>query len=203
MYKRLIIVILFIFLFINNNFVYSKIENPVEVLRGINKDVLNIVNNNVSLNDNELNEVLGNYIISFIDFNEMCLLIIGKGTWKEIPINKQNDFINEFKKLVIKTYSTTLNKYIKSNVVFFENKNDDKIKYERKIQIFSEIEHFNGGKNLHVDYRLIFHKNSWKLYDLIIEGVSILKGFQAQFSNDVKKNGIDYVINKIRQHNNE
>ena len=195
---------LFIFLlFININFLFSDVKNPVDVLKNINKDILTIVDKNINLVDEKLNELLGEYIIPYINFDEMCLFIVGKGIWKNLSIDKKNDFIYEFKKLVIKTYSTTLNKYIRSKVIFFENKNFDNqnVQYGRKIQISSEIETIEKGKNLHVDYRMIFYKDSWKLYDLIIEGISILKGFQAQFGNDIKKNGIDFVINRMKQHN--
>ena len=202
MYKLFFKFLIFV-LFLNFNFSYSMVENPVDVLKNINKNILNIIDNNVDLSEDKLNEVLGNYIISHINFNEMCLWIVGKSLWNSISVNKQNDFIFEFQKLVIKTYSTTLNKYIRSNVIFFPHKNFnvENIKNERKIQISSEIESVENGRNLRVDYRLIFFKESWQLYDLIIEGVSVLKGFQAQFSNDIKRNGIDFVINKIKQHN--
>ena len=200
---RFIFKFLIIVLFFNCSFSYSLSENPVDCLRNINRNILSIMENNIHLSEDKLNEVVGSYIISHINFNEMCLWIVGKSLWRSISIDKQNDFINEFKKLVLKTYSITLNKYIKYNVIFFPNNNFDikNIKQNCKIQISSEIEILEGGKNLHVDYRLIFIKNSWQLYDLIIEGVSILKGFQAQFSNDIKKNGIDFIINKIKQHN--
>lgn len=199
---KLILKIFFIILFISFNFSYAKVENPIDFLKNINKDILLIVDKNSHLNENKLNEVLGNYIVSHINFNEMCIWIVGKDMWNISPIVKKDEFINEFKRLVIRTYSTTLSRYVKSKVTFFSNNFLSKdVKHEYRVQISSEIEPLDIGRNLHVDYRLIYNEHSWQLYDLIIEGVSILKGFRAQFGNDAKKYGIDYVINKIKQHN--
>lgn len=195
--------LLFIFFFILLNFCYANTKTPIDILKNINEDILVIVDKNSDLDVDKLNEVLGDYIVSYINFNEMCSWIVGKNIWKNVPCDKKDEFIKEFQKLVIRTYSATLSKYIKSKVVFFSNEKFDQkfFKEDSKVQVSSEIELIENGKILKVDYRFIFSHDVWLLYDLIIEGVSILKGFQAQFSGDVKKNGIEFVINRIKKHN--
>ncbi len=51
--------------------------------------------------------------------------------------------------------------------------------------------------NIRVDYRLIKQNNKWYVYDIIIEGVSILQGFQAQFSNEIRQKGLDAVTAQL------
>jgi len=46
-------------------------------------------------------------------------------------------------------------------------------------------------------------KGSWKVYDITIEGVSLLKGFKSQFSQDIQQGGLDPVIHKMKEHNNK
>ena len=71
----------------------------------------------------------------------------------------------------------------------------------KRIQISSKI-HKSNGQLIQVEYRLIADENGdWKVYDLIIEGISILKGFQAQFSNQIRQNGLRSVTEQIKQHN--
>ena len=55
--------------------------------------------------------------------------------------------------------------------------------------------------NLSVDYRLVSKENTWKVYDVIIEGVSILNGFRAQFGDYIRQHGLVAVTEKIKQHN--
>ena len=90
-----------------------------------------------------------------------------------------------------------------------KNYTEEKIEFQnyagnlnnKRIQIKSTIIR-PGKENISVDYRLIAtSEGSWKVYDLIIEGVSILQGFRAQFGDDVKMHGINFVINKIKEHN--
>ena len=72
---------------------------------------------------------------------------------------------------------------------------------QKRIQISSEV-HQLSGKNISVDYRLVLKNDYWLIYDLIVDGISFLKGFQIQFSDDIKKEGLNFVINKMKNSKN-
>ncbi len=55
--------------------------------------------------------------------------------------------------------------------------------------------------DIRISYRLIKSDNEWRVYDIIIEGVSLMQGYRAQFAEEVKNGGVAAVIQKIRTKN--
>ncbi len=75
---------------------------------------------------------------------------------------------------------------------------------KERIQVSSTMIRQTTKKDtIRLDYRLIKKDNKWYVYDIIIEGVSILQGFQAQFSNLIRQKGLPTVITQIQEHNRE
>ena len=112
-------------------------------------------------------------------------------------VTVRNEFISAFKVLVVRTYATALNSYSNETVDFAPQKIDTS---KNRIQVTSWIKRLNKD-NIRLDYRLIKHGDGWLVYDIIIEGVSIIQGFQAQFSEKIKQQGLDSVIAEIKTHN--
>ena len=147
----------------------------------------------------EIYKIVDNFILPNVDFDEMCKWIAGRGNWSKAIDSERNEFIHELKKLLTKTYSSTLSNYSEEKIEFQNYKGDLGAK---RIQVKSTVVRPNKD-NLSVDYRLIATEDSWKVYDLIIEGVSILQGFRAQFSDDIRMHGLKMVSAKIKNHNEQ
>ena len=98
--------------------------------------------------------------------------------------------------MVVRTYATALNNY-SNEIVEFPPQSIDTAK--SRVQVSSIIK--RNKENISVKYRLIKHGNDWLVYDIIVEGVSILQGFQAQFSQEIRQKGLDKVIAQIKEHN--
>lgn len=136
----------------------------------------------------------------YIDFNEIALWVAGKNIWKDATQEQKKKFIKELKHLLLKTYSKTIYHYVDSDVEFITNKTS-KInnEYENRIQISSIMK--KNNKNITITYRLIKNKDSWLVFDVIIEGISILKSLKTQYSEIIRKNGIDIAIKKFIEAN--
>lgn len=196
---------LFVIFFSFSSFVFSKINDPIVDLNKITNETLIKLNNCSSavLEDNKFieNVILEN-ILPYVDFDEMSLWIVGKKIWFNSSDIEKDNFINEFKNLIINVYINTLKEYIGGVVVFFpNNKFSGSKSIQKRIQISSEV-HQLSGKNISVDYRLVLKNDYWLIYDLIVDGISFLKGFQIQFSDDIKKEGLNFVINKMKNSKN-
>jgi len=175
-------------------------KDPVQFLHSITDQVLTNLKSSHDAHKsiNEIHKIVNNFIMPNVDFDEMCQWIAGRAVWAKSSESQRENFIKELKQLLIKTYATTLNNYTEEKIEFQHYSGDLSIK---RIQIKSTVVRPNK-ENLAVDYRLVAKEDSWKVYDLIIEGVSILQGFRAQFSDDIRQNGIVSVTNKIKEHNN-
>ena len=208
MNKKIIKVILFISMLINS-LLASAIsggkeqqdnvnkKDPVQFLHSITDQVLTELKNNKDKNNKHVDKVVNNLILPNVDFDEMCQWIAGRGTWIKASDSERSDFTKELKQLLTRTYASTLNNYSDEKIEFQNYGGDTKSK---RIQIKSMVVR-PDKENLSVDYRLIAVDDSWKVYDLIIEGVSILQGFRTQFSDDIRMHGLKSVSEKIKNHN--
>jgi phospholipid transport system substrate-binding protein len=58
-----------------------------------------------------------------------------------------------------------------------------------------------GGQPVQVDYSLVKGENGWKVYDIIIESVSLVTNYRSQFSNEIRQNGLDSLNTKLADKN--
>ena len=142
-----------------------------------------------------LYSILERTVIPHMDFNEMALWIAGKSAWRGASQGQRNQFIKEFKTLVLMTYSHFLLGVSDDKLTFKPTRNSN----GKRLQVSGTITRSNG-EVIDIDYRLV-NVGQWKIYDVVVQGVSLLKGFQAQFSDKIRRNGLVSVINEIEAHN--
>ncbi len=175
-------------------------SDPVKMMQSLTTNVENEIKKNRTKIDRDpkaIYRVVDQVVLPHVDFVEMAKWIAGKSAWGAASVVDQEAFIKEFKILVVSTYATTLNKYSDEKIEFLPM---HKSASSTRVQISSKI-HRTNKADVSVDYRLIAGEDDWKLYDIIIEGVSLLQGFQAQFSEQIHNAGLKSVIQKIKLHN--
>merc|ERR1711976_577775 len=196
--------------FIINSEVISKGEkvsfnqDPVLMLQEITDNVVNTLNvNEEFINDNssknmnkQVYGVINQYIIPNIDLIEMSRWIMGKIVWQKSTKEEKNKFINAFKYLLIGHYYITLNDYKKHELKFLPIKEKDLFN-KKHIIVNSTINNKITNKTLYIDYRLINKNGKWKVYDIVVEGVSLLKAYQSQLKNQIRKYGLKKVTEDI------
>ena len=176
-------------------------SDPIVFLDQITNQVLQEIGKNkedIESNNAKLFEIVDDIVLPHVDFIEMSKWVAGRTAWGQESRTIKESFVKEFKILVVNTYATALNKYTNERIEFKPIKNTNK----KRIQVQSKIIR-QEKDDVFVDYRLIAHDNTWKVYDVIIEGISILQGFRSQFNNDISKHGLEFVTQKIRNHHNE
>lgn len=178
----------------------TQMEDPVKMLKGITDDVLKALRSNskaIDAQPHKIYDVADKYILPYVDFNEMSVWVAGRTVWAKASDQSKNNFIDQFKILVVRTYATALRSYTNETVYFPPQKVD---MTKDRIQITSTVVR-TSKQNINLNYRLVKHDNTWLVYDIIIEGVSILQGFQAQFTNEIRQKGLDSVVAQIKEHN--
>mgnify|MGYP001077288658 CR=1 FL=1 len=177
-------------------------QEPVAMLKGVTDSVLAQLRSHQGELKSHPDRIYGiaeHLIIPHVDFVEMGRWIAGRNAWKKASESDQAAFIAAFKTLVVRTYATSLLQYTNQTVEFIPLKSTEG---KERLQVTSYV---NGGDRgqIKMDYRLIKQADNWLVYDIIIEGVSLLKGYQAQFSEDVRQQGLNYVTRKIKSHNTQ
>ncbi|MEN8261743.1 MAG: ABC transporter substrate-binding protein, partial [Pseudomonadota bacterium] len=132
-----------------------------------------------------------------VDFNRVSALVLGKN-WKKASGDQKARFKKEFKALLIRTYAAAFTEYAswKIRYIPLRMRPDDK-----KVVVKTEILQ-PGARPVAVNYRMINKKGDWKVYDIIIEGISLVTNYRTTFKNEVAKSGsLDSVIERLADRN--
>jgi len=140
-----------------------------------------------------LKDKMNDLVIPKLDIVFMSKLILGKKTWVSSSDNQKKQFQNAFKGLMVRTYMKSLSAFDGEKIKFLpytpgKRANIAKVK---SIYLLSEGE-------LPVNYRLIANDSKeWKVFDIIIDGVSLLKNYRSDFRDHIDTHGIDSLISNL------
>lgn len=176
-------------------------EPPESMLNRVTGEMIQSLRANdqaLRRNPQKIYEIINHILVPYVDWTTMSKWVLGRNAWSQATESQRDTFAKEFKNLIIRTYASTLRAYNNQEIEYLPIRGG----YEGKtrIQVDSYIRE-NGKESIKVTYRLIYSGNTWKVYDIIIEGVSLLKGFQAQFESEIQQQGLPALIDRLRQHN--
>ena len=135
-------------------------------------------------------------ILPNFNFDRVCRMVLGKN-WTRASKEQQEAFQHEFRSLMLRTYATALSKYRNQTIEYKPLRaqpSDTDVTV--KTQILQP-----GGQPIGVDYSLEKTADSWKVYDIVIEGVSLVTNYRGQFSNEIRQSGMDGLIQKLAEKN--
>ena len=127
------------------------------------------------------------------DFQEMSKRILGK-TWNEITPEEQGRFTREMIKLLENIYVGKLESYSGQQIEFL----DERVK-DRRAQVSTTID--NNGVKVPVHYILNLTDSRWMVYDINIEGVSLVSNYREQFKAILRKDKFAGLIKAIEEKN--
>ena len=174
-------------------------DSPDELVKKTAEDVLAIVKTDKDIQAGDQNKIFAlaeEKILPNFDFDRVSRLVLGKNWTKATPEQKAA-FQSEFRTLLLRTYATALSKYKNQTIEYKPFRmTDDANTATVKTQILQP-----GGQPVAVDYTLAKEQNVWKVYDIVIEGVSLVTNYRGQFSQEVRQNGLDSLIKKLTDKN--
>ncbi|MCX7186444.1 MAG: ABC transporter substrate-binding protein [Methylophilales bacterium] len=162
-------------------------------------EVLTIIKNDKEIqagNKQQLYALVEAKILPNFDFDRVCRMVLGK-SWRSATPEQQAIFQKEFRSLLLRTYASALGKY-KDQVIEYKplRMEVDAKNASVKTQILQP-----GGQPVAVDYDLIKSEHGWKVYDIVIESVSLVTNYRSQFSNEIRLNGLDSLNKKLEEKN--
>ncbi|MBW8330051.1 MAG: ABC transporter substrate-binding protein [Thiobacillus sp.] len=171
-------------------------DTPPDVLaRTTTQDVLTILKQDKELQNGNMAKVyqlVEAKILPNFDFNRMTQLALGKHWPRATPKQKQA-LVSEFRNLLVRTYSGSLTAFTNQTVEFkpLALKPGD-----TDVTVRSEIRQ-PGGQPIPINYSMYKTAFGWKVYDVTIDGVSLVTNYRASFSNNIRQNGIDGLIKAL------
>jgi phospholipid transport system substrate-binding protein len=132
-----------------------------------------------------------------VDFDRVSMLILGK-FWKTATPEQQVRFKKEFRSLLVRTYTTAFTEYANWHIRYLPLKLEEG---DTKAMVRTEILQ-SGAPPVAINYRMVNLKNAWKVYDVLIEGISLIQNYRTSFTNEVARTGsLDQLITELAQRN--
>jgi len=138
----------------------------------------------------EINAFVEQVINPHMDFNKISSLVVGK-YWRKATAEEKKRFIQEFKTLLIRTYSRAFIDFDEWSIRFLPlnmEKAVKKVKNTQAVVVKTEILQ-PGKRPFSINYRMWMVDGEWKVYDILIEGISLVKNYRTSIGSRVKKPG--------------
>ena len=139
-------------------------------------------------------------VLLHFDFRRMSQWVLGR-FWKEATPEQRDRFTSEFRDLLVGTYSQALLNYNDQKIVYLpvQRKPDD-----TEVTVKTEVKQNGGKTNIPIHYS--FYKNkdgAWKVYDIAIEGVSLVTNYRSVYATKIREKGMDVLIKEISDNNKQ
>ncbi len=171
-------------------------DTPPDVLaRSTTQEVIAILKQDQEIKSGNMSKVyqlVEAKILPNFDFNRMTQLAVGKN-WPRATAQQKQALVTQFRNLLVRTYSASLTAFTNQTVEFkpLTMKPDD-----TDVTVHSEIRQ-PGGQPIPIDYSMYKTSFGWKVYDVTIDGVSLVTNYRASFASTIRQKGIDGLIKTL------
>lgn len=134
-------------------------------------------------------------IVPNVDFDTMTKLAVGK-FWRKADAAQRVELVDEFKTLLLNTYTGTLAEYSGETIVFEPFRPESREDRAVVRSTFSQ----SGGDDVPVLYKLR-DQNGWSIYDIEVNNISLVTSYRSAFTNEIGKGGIAGLIGALKERN--
>ncbi len=136
-------------------------------------------------------------VLPYIDFQYATRLAVGR-SWRQASSEQRSRLVSEFRNMLVRTYSNSVQAYEGQTlkVLPSRGKSDSADEATVRTQFVRA-----GGQPLPIDFAMHKAGNAWKVYDITVEGVSLVLTYRSEFDAIVKQQGIDGLIQALAQKN--
>lgn len=173
-------------------------QQAVTQLRGNADQVLNILDKANGSNNTQVRREAEIYAIPYFDFDRMTALAVG-APWRTASVSQKKALSNEFKTLLIRTYSGTMLKFKGAKIQV--NGNPIVNNGGKEVVVKTSITASSQGKPVKMDYTMYQSGNQYRVYNVSVEGASLVTVYRNQFNETIRKSGVDGLIAELKKKN--
>ena len=171
--------------------------SPVPMLEQTAQQIIDTLKSHqTSLKQNPkiVNQAIQTYLLPHIDVEGMSRSVLGRQAWMKATVAEKQAFSHEFSQLVIRTYAAPLAEYSGETVTFTPIRGNVNGRFIRVNSIIFRP----NGQRIPLSYNLVSKGDGWKVYDLSVEGVSLLQSFRTQFASLLQQGSMHDLLNQMR-----
>jgi len=171
---------------------------PVELLQTVTGQVLEIVRQDPDIlgDPARLRVIAREYILPHIDFRTLSRWVLGKH-WRRATQEQRNRFIVQFRELLLNSYLRSVTGYRDNTVQFLPLRPGQP---DGRALVGAEISQPNGPP-IHAEFRMHQVAAQWLIYDVAVEGISLVATHRSSFSREISNNGIAGLLSRLEEMN--
>jgi phospholipid transport system substrate-binding protein len=182
----------------------AAVTPPDQIVRENTDKILSLIKTNREVYAKDyakMYAMVDEYVLPHFDFTAMSRLVLARN-WRDATEQQRTRFTHEFRDLLVRTYATVLLKY-----------NDEKVTYlpfkmlpEERTQVVKvEVQPAAGGPPIPINYSFYQPKpgEAWKVFDVTVDGVSLVTNYRATYADRVRNEGLDALIASLAKDNKE
>ncbi|MDH3692081.1 MAG: ABC transporter substrate-binding protein [Gammaproteobacteria bacterium] len=145
-------------------------------------------------------QIADDAVIRHVDFGKVSRLVLGKH-WRRASLAQRSRFGDEFRKYLTRVYVSAMIVYSEDIVSHADAIDYLSVRYTENgtAAVVRSRLSLRTGQDVAVDYRLHKNDDAWKIFDVIIEGVSLVTTYRSSIAAEIAQNGLDNVINALAQ----
>ena len=192
---------LFFFLSVAGPFSVAQGAAPDVLLRSVTAEVIAIIKQDRQIQDGNVRRVANlveTRILPHFDFVRMTQITLGRN-WRLATPEQQKALTLEFKTLLVRTYSSALSSY---HDQLIEYKPLHAPPHATEVTVRSSVRR-SGSERMAIDYDMENTPDGWKVYDIKIDGVSLVMTYRGTFDEKVRADGIEALIKSLSDKNRQ
>jgi phospholipid transport system substrate-binding protein len=176
-------------------------NGPEQLVRQTTENVIAEIRANLDTYKSDPKKVyklVDQLVLPHFDFAAMTDLALGRYK-NEVSASQRPAIVVEFRQLLVRTYSSALFEYTDQEMVYLPMEGSEA---DGMVIVRTEIEQA-GGFPIPINYELRLGDGGWKVFDVTVDEVSLVTNYRSSFARAIKKDGVDGLINILRERNQE
>lgn len=172
---------------------------PDVLVRTVTEDVLAAVRQDRDIQNGNTQKTIAliqTKVLPYFNFQRMTALAVGRD-WRQATPQQKEQLARQFQDLLVRTYSNALNSYRDQTVRYRPFKMNPG---DTDVLVRTEVLQ-PGGRPIQLDYSLEKADKGWKVYDVVVAGVSLVTNYRENFAQEIRAGGIDGLIRSLEAKN--
>ena len=168
---------------------------PDAQVKKITNEVIDIIKQDKDIqagNRKKIDELVDAKVLPHFNFSRMTALAMGRN-WPKANVEQQKVLTNEFRTLLVRTYSTALSTY-KNQVIEFKPLRA--AAGDADVTVKTQVKQ-PGTEPISIDYGMEKTPAGWKVYDVVVGGVSLVTNYRETFNAEIRDGGVDGLIKSL------
>jgi len=178
---------------------HAQAKAPDALIKEVSTDVLEAVKADKTIRAGDIRKVIAlvdQKVMPYVNFQRMTSQAVGR-YWRQASPEQQKRLQDEFKLLLVRTYSGALSQVSAEQTVELKPMRSQPT--DNEVVVRTEIR--GKGDPIQLDYRLEKAGDAWKIYDVNVMGVWLVENYRNSFAQEIGANGIDGLIAKLAERN--